>query len=95
MANTQVDSQAQPSWISSLVTGLLGKMGMNAAAAQGGPSTPAATPPTNPWVQSAAPSTASDPNSAAIQGQAQSNSTLKDLFRSLMGSASQGSQGGK
>lgn len=85
------DSQAQPSWISSLVQGLLGKMGMNAAAAQGGPSTAPATPAPNPWVKSPAPSTANDPNAAAVSQQAQQTSMLQ-RWLSLLGKNSQQGQ---
>lgn len=88
------DSQAQPNWLSGLMQGLLGKIGLSGAAAQGGPSTAPATPPRNPWVlpDSPAPSTAQDPNAAAIQQGQTGLQTLQSLWQSLMGKGKQGNQ---
>lgn len=72
--------------------GLMGKIGLTGAAAQGGPTTAPQAPAQNPWVKSAAPSTAQDPNAAAVQQGQTGLQTLQGLWQSLMGKGKQGNQ---
>lgn len=79
------DSQPQPGFLTQLMQKILGGIGLSAAAAQGGPGAPTATPAQNPWVKQApqaAPQGAPAP--AGLSGGGQSTDYLKGIIDAQM-----------